>query len=624
MIKEINGNTFISVDGSKRFVSMLSFEDIEQKDYFQVVSYIESLRLSINSLKHNETAKIYSIDNKAYFDYSHDEDIFKNKNTSHDDIDLNVLIGGKNVYSDPLFKDDYLKINGSYIRFVSVSFQEDHQLDIAQLQKYGDYFICFQKIKTMFSKMMINEARKMSHSSLYQLLSDIEGIEAYKDNENMLKMIISGQEELFKVDAHYIVKASTEEELKLNTDLLIESLDICGFSPRIETVALNHVFKNYIFGMKPKLQKSLLFHTSLLANSLPSHSDKLMSEGMTLNARSGIELKFDSRNSDSYSVVVTGRTGNGKTVFVNFSFLEKSYFRDRFEIFSNVFGFRFIDVSIEGKNVFLYRDLLPASLDFSSCPQLAPNTAWMGQNQFGKDIFVDFQKTPAIYVDGRPGAGKTVAILSLVEGYLRSHTTNTTLVVVSTKPADYYGLKGRENLDLKLIDPFDGNFDLKISEILENFNSIKTREVAFKDFVSQNNVSTADMNMNSLWDKGHFLEFSRLFFVFDEAKDYLSKDKADSKEIAEAKNKLISAVYTHIRRTARFLSIPIVVGSQTQAESDLDIPLKAFHLRLASSTNEAMSRLICGDSRLTDLSFTRGKYFIKTDSDENIVRIPMI
>lgn len=67
----------------------------------------------------------------------------------------------------------------------------------------------------------------------------------------------------------------------------------------------------------------------------------------------------------------------------------------------------------------------------------------------------------------------------------------------------------------------------------------------------------------------------------------------------------------------------MIVAAQVQNENDLDISLKSFHLRIASNTNEALSKIITGGkSILTDHSFRAGKFYIKTESEEHIVRIP--
>jgi len=308
------------------------------------------------------------------------------------------------------------------------------------------------------------------------------------------------------------------------------------------------------------------------------------------------------------------------------AYLEKTFWRNDFEILNNIFNKKFIDVEIISKRnprIRLYIDKLPISIPDNSCPPLNPMQTWIGQNQFGNDVIINLQETPSIYLDGRPGSGKTVALVALLKGYIKGINDYTEALIVTTKPADFFFLKNEKNVQVKIIDPFGEDFEVQVQKILKEFSVVKEAENIFKGIIEENAITNPElMNLEALRQTGIAVNIPRQIFIFDEAKDYLSKNKADSKDEQFIKQKLISTVYTHIRRTARFLSMPIIVASQTQNETDLDIPIKMFHLRLASSTNEAMSRIICNDKRLTDLSFTKGKFFLKTDKEEHIIRIP--
>lgn len=309
--------------------------------------------------------------------------------------------------------------------------------------------------------------------------------------------------------------------------------------------------------------------------------------------------------------------------------LTTSYWRQHLEVFGHVFDRKFVDARIVSRrsrpHVQLLYDLLPETVPFAKCPSLHPMETWCGKNQFAEDVLIDLQNSPGVYIDGRPGSGKTLAILALFESFLKGVGGVVELLVVTTKPADYFYLRKKDTVKLTLIDIFSEKVENQINVILFEMEKIVEAERAFREVIEGLEEIDPDiMNLEALRQSGMCGYVVRKFFIFDEAKDYLSKNKADSKDVAEAKQKLVSAVYTHLRRTARFLSMPVIVASQTQSESDLDIPLKVFHLRLASSTSEAMSRIICGDTRLTDPSFTRGKFFIRTEACEHVVRVPLI
>jgi hypothetical protein len=288
---------------------------------------------------------------------------------------------------------------------------------------------------------------------------------------------------------------------------------------------------------------------------------------------------------------------------VNPKLLYLSYWRDHFEILGNILSKKFIDVKIvnsfKKSKIRLFYDNLPETVSFEKCPLIKPMQSWIGINQFGDDVIIDFNKFPSLYIDGRPGSGKTTTILTILKSFVQNQK-DLKILIVTTKP-DFQFLKKEIGERLLLVDMFDGEFVDQVEKIKDVFAEI--------DKIAQDHRETGN------------LPRVRYMLVFDEAKDYLAKEKSDSKSTQALKENLINFVYTHIRRNARYLSMPIMVASQTQNEGDLAIPLKMFHLRLASSTNEAMSRILCGDKRLTDLSFTRGKFLLKTPENEHILRV---
>ena len=258
MIKEINNNEFVSSSGGKRYLFEMLPKDLEQKEASQVLSEVNLLKRSLGKLKSDNVVNIYNINRKYIVESNVNENPLSYFDSKPFLKGVSLFIKGANVFSDPLFKDDYCKVNGKFFRFISIKLSEDHSIDIDGLARFGDYFLSIQRIKTLSSKIMISDARRMSHTSLYSALSDIEGIETFKENEVMLKKIITKEEELFKVEPVFVVSSDLESDLQLQTDKLLEELELSGLSPVIETTALNRIFKNYIPGYKPVFSKTFV------------------------------------------------------------------------------------------------------------------------------------------------------------------------------------------------------------------------------------------------------------------------------------------------------------------------------------------------------------------------------
>lgn len=314
MISGIENNIIRSENGN-RYLFRLTPRDLEQYTSLEILSLREGLKKELNLLGTNSVLKVYYLDRETILDSPHDTFSSRFFDVAPYTDGLKLFFKGDNFYSNAKFESDYLKLNGWYFRFVYIQLSEDHEIDISDLVAFGDYFVKFQRKKTLFSKHLVDSARKMSHSDLYRALADIEGIETYKENEEMLRRIIKREEELFKAEVFFVVSAKTELDLFDDTTLLIEGLEVKGLAPRIETLGLNNAFRSFFPGLESAFQRELPFHTSLLANSLPTHRDALMEKGALFYSRSGLPLFVDLRAGDSFSLCITGTTGKGKTTF---------------------------------------------------------------------------------------------------------------------------------------------------------------------------------------------------------------------------------------------------------------------------------------------------------------------
>lgn len=314
MIKSISGHKF-RTNKSERFLFRLEGIDLEQKVPREIDVITGQIRSDINLLRSKEIIKVYSLKEGIFLDTPYEE-VFQSQKLIPETSGLASFFGMDNFYSYPEFAEDFAKINGQYIRFVSISPDEGTLLTFGELQRYGEFFIILRKIDTKVSKVMVDQARKVNHGALYKMLSDIEGIEAYRENEEMLKKIITNEEGLFKVDINFVLREVSEEALFDKTTKIISSLSVRGLGPKISTFSLNDDFINFTPGLVANLTKEMVFHSSLLLNCLPIHQDRVHDSGVSFFARSGEEISFDSMKGDSYSICVTGVTGSGKTFCV--------------------------------------------------------------------------------------------------------------------------------------------------------------------------------------------------------------------------------------------------------------------------------------------------------------------
>lgn len=309
---------------------------------------------------------------------------------------------------------------------------------------------------------------------------------------------------------------------------------------------------------------------------------------------------------------------------VKSSTLLESFWLNLLTPIGNINNEKFISVEIKKRGVNLYYDQLPESVSFDHYKLSRPMNVWLGLDSMNRDVFLDLQQNSSIYIDGKPGSGKSVAIRTILESYKRSfNEENIQLIVniVTTKPADYFHLKSDPSIELGIVNPFASEYAMgeAVEMIEQSFAPISPLADFFKQTCEVH--GRLFENLETIRSLGISVPTKRIVYVFDEAKDYLSKEKSDTKEEAQNKAKMITLVGNHIRRNARFLSTPIIVAAQVQSENDLGIPMKAFGARLYSSTNEALSRQYTGSNILTDSSFKKGKYYLKTDNGGRTLRV---
>jgi hypothetical protein len=126
----------------------------------------------------------------------------------------------------------------------------------------------------------------------------------------------NGEENLFEVEAWFILKADTLETLNQQTQELIRSLKQSEITPYIEAEGLRELFPAILFGMEPTLKRTHQCPTSYLVNLLPLKHDVLHDHGIGLYSERGNEIYFNlfDEQALNYNVLISGQSGTGKSM----------------------------------------------------------------------------------------------------------------------------------------------------------------------------------------------------------------------------------------------------------------------------------------------------------------------
>lgn len=309
-------------------------QDCEQMTDEFFSSWINSLTTCLNQLPVPEEKAVSGMQKVLgmkeetahwYKFYSINESIFLN--TTNEKINLpychfkeadnafSSLLAAEDFYSEVIVQEDFIHFNSTYLRMVNL-YEMPKSLSHFDMHRLGDLFVCFKKIHPDVAKRKINTQRKLHHANLYKSMRNLESEASYMEAEKITEAMMLGEELMFEVEAWFILKAASIEELNLKTQVLISELKQRDIVFLIESVSLSTIFHSVIFGIEPLFKRSHECPTSYLAAILPLKKDSLMPNGYEFTALSGYDVPFTLFNPDSlnFNALFTGVSGAGKSM----------------------------------------------------------------------------------------------------------------------------------------------------------------------------------------------------------------------------------------------------------------------------------------------------------------------
>lgn len=319
----MDGNQLTSLKGEVSSFFKLDLPDSEQMDSDSLVSFCSGVKQSLCNIGSDDFFKVYSIAGEVFLNTSSDVEAFGDIETVGQEDPINVLFK-KGLNSTIDFLDDYIVCNGEYIKFVSVK-RFPLEIDFSEFQDISDYILNFRKIDNLEAKAKLNLKRRLHFGQLFQNIKNIESENAYQEAEDLLEDITNYQESLFEVELYFLVKEETKAKVDLKTNEVISSLKEIDCECRIESIALASIFNGLIPGVRPIFLRKHLCPASFLVNLLPLKRDRIQNSGVTFTSRREKEVFlniFDS-SSHNYNCLITGSSGQGKSVLANKLLLEE-------------------------------------------------------------------------------------------------------------------------------------------------------------------------------------------------------------------------------------------------------------------------------------------------------------
>jgi type IV secretory pathway VirB4 component len=267
-------------------------------------------------VKDSEAIKIYNIDNEFYLNCSENVGFSTLSLKEHNDP-LSIIFG-EELHSDIDFYEDYGLFNTNFFRFLSVK-RLPRVLDTSMFQDISDYVVFARKVSSLAAKEKLNFKRKFHFGHLFKEIKSIESEHAYSEAEKLLEDISTLDEALYELEIYFLVKADSKENLDEKTKEVLKSLQELDCECLIESRAGASIFNWSLPGVGALGLRKFLAPASVLVNLLPLKRDVVHKEGVELYSRRGFEVRFNlfDKRSHNYNALITGSTGQGKSVLAN-------------------------------------------------------------------------------------------------------------------------------------------------------------------------------------------------------------------------------------------------------------------------------------------------------------------
>jgi len=310
---EVSENKLTSLKGKRSSFYQIIPTDIEG----MTGSLKESVfsELEKNLVDYEGEGKFYWLDNKLYLNAFSEVELSNAKiKDSNDPIGTFVQSYSENIN----FYDNYLTNADEFIRIFSVK-ELPVGLSLIDTLGWPDFVLNFRKIDKIQAKTKINFKRKLHYSNLFKGMRDIDSENAFNEAESLLDNISSGESALFEIEIFLILRAKTKEELDLKSKDLVQQFKGLDSLLIQEERGLSYFFKSLIPGVPASYKRADLCPSGYLSYLIPFHTDFVHSDGVELHSRRGKSIKIDlfCQNAINYNVLITGTSGQGKSMMAN-------------------------------------------------------------------------------------------------------------------------------------------------------------------------------------------------------------------------------------------------------------------------------------------------------------------
>lgn len=317
-ILEINEGQITSIKGDVSRLFEIETLDMSQRSDAERASLLSTFQSELRNLSEDEFYKIYYLNDKLYLN-STDKNLGGLGGKLHlIDSPLSLFLGELDIFQDIEIFDDYLIANQKYLRLLSVK-EMPRAIDPQFFESFGDFVIHIKKIDPVEAKKKLDRKRKLHFSLTLEALRNIESEKAFKESEELLELVMTGEEIVFNFEGWFVVTGESKFELDEKTKDLKQRANLHDFDLLTEVRSLGLFYSSIIPGVKPLFKRTQFVTSSFLSGLMPFPSESLMSSGIGLHSPKGRPVYFNlfDEAAINFNLLITGTSGQGKSMMAN-------------------------------------------------------------------------------------------------------------------------------------------------------------------------------------------------------------------------------------------------------------------------------------------------------------------
>lgn len=356
-ILEISEGEITSIKGDVSKLFEIKTPDLTQRSDAEIASLLLFFQSELRNLSVDEFYKIYYLNDTLYLNTT-DKNLEEfGGSLKLLDNPLSVFFGDLDVFQDIEVFDDYLIANLKYIRLLSLK-EMPRTIDPQFFESFGDFVIHLKKIDSVAAKKKLDRKRKLHFSLTLEVLRNIESEKAFKESEDLLEQVMTGEEIVYNFEGWFIVTGATKFELDEKTKELKQRANLYDFDLMTEIRSLGLFFSSILPGVRPLFKRAQFVTSSFLSGLIPFPSESLMKSGISLSSPKGRKVYFNlfDESAINFNLLITGTSGQGKSMMAN------KIIKDEVEIGRKVV---IIDLGNSFKKTVAYLDGCNFSLSFN-------------------------------------------------------------------------------------------------------------------------------------------------------------------------------------------------------------------------------------------------------------------